>query len=217
MWVHLDSARCGDSVFDLYERDGLYMIRVDGWELMNGGYHESEDRLGELAARLAPGPDPEILIGGLGLGYTLAALVRHLGGAGRVTVAELSDAVIRWYGRYMQPRLFGALPPAVRIRNADVLAAAAEGAGWDAVVLDVDNGPRALSAPGNAALYSAEGLGRLRRSLKPGGVLLVWSAFEDPDFVERARAAGFAPDRLPVRPPGRDEPVHSLYVLSAPP
>ena len=216
-WVHLDSAALGGSRLDLYERGGVYMIRVDGWELMNGGYHESEDRLGEFAARLVRSPDPDILVGGLGLGYTLAALVRHLGGAGRVTVAELSDAVIRWFGDHMQPRLFGDLPPTVRIRHADVLAAAAEGAGWDAVLLDVDNGPRALSAPGNAALYSAEGLGRLRRSLKPGGVLLVWSGFDDPAFVERARAAGFAPDRRPVRPPGRDEPLHILYVLSAPP
>ncbi|WP_051248717.1 hypothetical protein [Inquilinus limosus] len=217
MWVHLDSAPLGDSVLDLYGRDGVYMIRVDGWELMNGEYHESEDRLGELAARLVRTPDPEVLVGGLGLGYTLASLLRHLGRAGRVTVAEMSAAVIRWFGRIIGPRLLGALPDTIRIRHGDVLAVAAEGAAYDAILLDVDNGPRPLSAAGNAAIYAAEGLQALRRALKPGGILLVWSGFEDPDYVARARSAGFSPARLPVLRPGGAEPFHVIYVLSASP
>ena len=124
-WIHLDSAALGDSVLDLYERGGVYMIRVDGWELMNGDYHESEDRLGELAARLARRPDPDILVGGLGLGFTLASLHRHLGGAGHITVAELSEAVIRWFERHTKPPSLG--DHTARIRHGDVLAVAAEG------------------------------------------------------------------------------------------
>lgn len=214
-WVHVDSAAFGDSVLDLYERGGLYMIRVDGWELMNGEYHESEDRLGELAARLARRPDPAILVGGLGLGYTLASLVRHLGGAGRVTVAELSDAVIRWFGRHTRPPSLGDHPAV--IRHGDVLAVAAEGPAYDVILLDVDNGPQPLSTAGNAALYGVDGLGTLRRALAPDGVLMVWSAFEDPDFVDRARSTGFVPAWLPVFRPGRAEPFHLVYVLSAVP
>ena len=218
-WVHVDSAALGDSVLDLYERDGVYMIRVDGWELMNGDYHESEDRLGELAARLARRPDPAILVGGLGLGFTLASLHRHLGGAGRVTVAELSEAVIRWFDRYTKPRTLGDHP--ARIRHGDVLAVAAEGSAegpaFDVILLDVDNGPEPLSAAGNAALYGAEGLATLRRALTPDGILMVWSAFEDPEFVGRARSAGFSPASLPVFRPGRAEPFHLVYVLSASP
>lgn len=214
-WVHVDSAALGDSVLDLYERDGVYMIRVDGWELMNGDYHESEDRLGELAARLARRPDPAILVGGLGLGFTLASLVRHLGGDGRVTVAELSDAVIRWFERHTKPTSLGGHP--ARIRQGDVLAVAAEGPAHDVILLDVDNGPEPLSAAGNAALYGTAGLGTLRRALAPDGILMVWSAFEDPDFVGRARSAGFFPAWLPVFRPGRTEPFHLVYVLSATP
>ncbi|MFE0756842.1 hypothetical protein ACFW16_22965 [Inquilinus sp. NPDC058860] len=214
-WVHVDSAALGDRVLDLYERDGVYMIRVDGWELMNGAYHESEDRLGELAARLARSPDPEVLVGGLGLGYTLASLVRHLGGAGRITVAELSEAVIRWFDRYTRPRSLGAR--SAGIRHGDVLAVAAEGSGFDIILIDVDNGPEPLSATGNATLYGASGLGTLRRALKADGILMVWSAFEDRDFVARARSAGFSPASLPVFRPGRAEPFHLVYVLSASP
>jgi spermidine synthase len=214
-WVHVDSAALGDSVLDLYERDGVHMIRVDGWELMNGEYHESEDRLGELAARLARRPDPAILVGGLGLGFTLASLVRHLGGAGRVTVAELSDAVIRWFDRHTRPPSLGDHP--ARIRHGDVLAVAAEGPAYDVILLDVDNGPQPLSAPSNAALYGSDGLCTLRRALAPDGILMVWSAFEDPDFLARARSAGFFPAWLPVFRPGRAEPFHLVYVLSATP
>lgn len=214
-WIHLDSAALGDSVLDLYERDGVYMIRVDGWELMNGAYHESEDRLGELAARLARSPDPEVLVGGLGLGFTLASLVRHLGGAGRVTVAELSGAVIRWFDRWTKPPSLG--DHSVRIRHGDVLAVAAEGPVRDVILLDVDNGPKPLSAAANAALYGPDGLGTLRRALKADGILMVWSAFEDPDFVARAQSIGFFPVRLPVFRAGRAEPFHLVYVLSAMP
>jgi spermidine synthase len=182
---------------------------------MNGEYHESEDRLGELAARLARGPDPDILVGGLGLGFTLASLHRNLGGAGRVTVAELSEAVIRWFDRHTRPSSLGDHP--ARIRQGDVLAVAAGGPAYDVILLDVDNGPEPLSAAGNAALYGADGLGTLRRALKADGILMVWSAFEDSEFVGRARSAGFSPASLPVFRPGRAEPFHLVYVLSASP
>lgn len=216
-WVHIDSVRQDDgTVLDLYERDGIYMIRADGWELMNGGFHLSEDVLGDLAVRLSPGPDPAILVGGLGLGFTLAALARRLDGRGRVTVAELSAAVICWFSQHTGRRLFDALPTNVQIRQGDVLALSAEGP-WDAIVLDVDNGPQPLAAAGNGALYSAEGLATFAARLAPGGVLLLWSAFEDATFIARANAIGFSVARRSVPGPGKDGTFHVIYVLSCAP
>jgi spermidine synthase len=215
MWVHLDSATSGGSRLDLYERDGRHMIRVDGWELMNGDYHASEDRLGELAGRLVP-PRGAILIGGLGLGYTLASLLATQERP-RVTVAERSSAVLGWFAHHVNPRLAASLPPEVRLIESDVADQIGAGQCWDVIVLDVDNGPAALSAPGNAAFYDAAGLARWRDSLAPGGHLLLWTSFEDLDFVARADAAGFAVTRQIVAFPARVDQAHLLYVLSRKP
>src|SRR5262249_52546404 len=104
-WQHLDSAPLHESTIDLYAAsDGSHMIRVNGLELMNSRYHRSEDLLGALAGRLVQGAAPRILLGGLGLGYTLASLVRSLGGVGHITVAEISDAVIAWFEAHFRPK-----------------------------------------------------------------------------------------------------------------
>ncbi|MEA2773963.1 MAG: hypothetical protein QOD93_6925, partial [Acetobacteraceae bacterium] len=115
MWTHIDSAWSEGNRLDLYERNGLHMIRVDGWELMNGEYHASEDQLGRLAGLLSNAPHPEILVGGLGLGYTLASLLETLRlTRARITVAERSSAVLRWFGAHVNPLLAATLSPAVR-------------------------------------------------------------------------------------------------------
>src|SRR5271165_997047 len=101
MWTHIASASSEGHQLDLYERNGVHMIRVDGWELMNGLYHASEDQLGRLAGLLPSPPHPEILVGGLGLGYTLASLLKTLNAGirpapARITVAERSGAMVPW-------------------------------------------------------------------------------------------------------------------------
>jgi spermidine synthase len=222
MWTHIDSVSSEGNQLDLYERNGLHMIRVNGWELMNGEYHASEDQLGRVAGLLASAPHPEILVGGLGLGYTLTGLLETLNKGispirARVTVAERSGAVLRWFGTHINPLLAATLSSAVRMVESDVLAHLGRGRRWDVIVLDVDNGPAALSTTGNAVLYEAHGLARCRDSLAQSGHLLLWTGFEDLAFVERAHAVGFSVTRKSIPLPNRPDQVHVLYVLSRQP
>jgi spermidine synthase len=218
MWTHVDTDAADGMPLDLYERDGVYMIRAGGWELMNGAYHDSEDRLGRLAALLAVQSagrmEPAILVGGLGLGYTLAGLLEALPGRARITVAERSGAVLRWFGAHINPRLAATLPAWVRLIEADVADQLGGQGKWDVIVLDVDNGPEALSAPGNAALYGEDGLARCRAALADSGCLLLWSGFDDHGFVARAAAAGFVVTRHAVPIRDRADQSHVVYVLS---
>jgi len=222
MWTHIASASSDGNRLDLYERNGLHMIRVDGWELMNGAYHASEDQLGRLAGLLPSASHPEILVGGLGLGYTLASLldtlIERFGSIdARITVAERSGAVLRWFGTYINPHFAATLSSGVRLIESDVVACLDVDRRWDVIVLDVDNGPEALSAPGNGVLYGESGLARCRDSLVPSGHLLLWASFEDLNFVERARAAGFSVARQFIPLPNRSDQAHVLYVLSREP
>jgi spermidine synthase len=200
----------------------LHMVRVDGWELMNGEYHASEDQLGRLAELLSNALNPEILVGGLGLGYTLASLLETLNKGirltqARITVAERSGAVLRWFGTHINPRLAATLLPAVRLVESDVAAHLGVDRRWDVIVLGVDNGPEARSTTDNATLYEKHGLARCRDSLAPSGHLLLWTGFEDLTFVERARAVGFSFTRKSIPLPNRPDQVHVLYVLSREP
>ena len=219
MWTHIASDVSDGHRLDLYERGGVFMIRADGWELMNGAYHASEDQLGRLAGLLPRASEPAILLGGLGLGYTLASLLKTLQGRfgaapARVTVAERSGAVLRWYGDFVNPGLAATPPSGVRLVESDVVDWLGVGRGWDVIVLDVDNGPEALSAPGNAVLYGEDGLARCRDSLAPAGHLLLWAGFEDLGFVARACAVGFSVARGYVTLPNRPDQAHLIYVLS---
>src|SRR5262245_6016085 len=153
-WALIDSATEGDAVWDLYGRDGMFMIRANGLELMNGFNHDSETALGELAAELAGTHDPRVLIGGLGLGYTAAAVLGALGGAGGVTVAELSGAVIDWFHRYVRASVLPEQPGNLEIVHADVADLLAKERLYDVIVLDVDNGPEPLVTARNGTLYS---------------------------------------------------------------
>jgi spermidine synthase len=219
MWTHIASDGSDDLRLDLYERNGVHMIRAGGLELMNGEYHASEDQLGRLAALLAAAPQPAILIGGLGLGYTLARLLetlaeRYGAAAARITVAERSGAVLRWFASTINPVLAASLPAGVRLVESDVAGHLGGDGRWDIIVLDVDNGPAAFSAPDNAMLYRETGLVRLRDSLAPTGHLLLWTAFEDAAFIARAEAAGFAFTRHSIALPNRPDQAHAIYVLS---
>jgi spermidine synthase len=215
MWTHIASASSEGNQLDLYKRNGLYMIRANGWELMNGEYHASEDQLGRLAGLLARAPHPKILVGGLGLGYTLASLLETLSQGIRftgasVTVAERSAAVLRWFGTHINPHLTSG----VCLVESDVADHLGPDQCWDVIVLDVDNGPEALSAPSNAMLYDAHGLARCRDSLAPSGHLLLWTGFDDLNFVDRARAVGFSVGQQSLPLPNRSDQAHLIYVLS---
>jgi spermidine synthase len=215
-WTLLDRADLDGRPLELYGDGAEMMIRIDGLELMNGRWHRSEDELGRLAAALVTAGDPRILLGGLGLGHTLASLWRALGGRGRVTVAEISPAVIGWFRRHVATRLFGPLPQGIEIVEADVAALIRAGGPWDAVVLDVDNGPRPASRAANAGLYGPEGLAALAACLDGAGVLLLWSAAPEPGFAAIAEGLGWRVECLQLATAGRQDILHHLYLLSPP-
>jgi spermidine synthase len=211
-WTLIESAAEGDALLELYSKDGTYMIRANGLELMNGFHHESETALGRTAAALAPCPEPRILLGGLGLGYTAAALAQALGAAGTITVAEFSVAVIDWFHRHVRHSVLPNIPGNLHIVHADIADLLATEDCYDLVVLDVDNGPEPLVTAKNGALYSAEGLGSLYRCLSANGIALLWSGFESTGFVARAEQAGFRVRCEPFRRT-RVDLSHYIYVL----
>jgi spermidine synthase len=186
----------------LYQRGIEFSIWIENTELMSSRVFGSEEALAELACRkIATRKKPTILIGGLGMGFTLAAALRELGENARVVVAELLPAVVKWNrgpladlaGRPLDDRR-------VEIRETDVARILkAERGAFDAVLMDVDNGPEGLTWEGNDWLYSISGLGAAFRALKPGGVLAVWSAHPDRGFTRRLRQSGFNVTEVPVR------------------
>jgi spermidine synthase len=186
----------------LHEHDGVISIRVDGIELMSMRQHHSEERLAEIAcAGLRDRSGATVLIGGLGLGFTLREALRHLADDATVVVAELVPAVIAW-NRNPDYRLAADVidDPRVEIITgdvADVLSASRRR--FDAIMLDVDNGASGLTAAANGGLYVASGLGTARAALKPGGRLAVWSSDKDPRFVTRMEEAGFAVEAVKAR------------------
>jgi spermidine synthase len=184
----------GGGELRLYERGGEFSLRLDGRELMASRAHGSEDALGELAAaRLRARKEPSVLIGGLGLGYTLAAVLRGLGPRAAVLVAELVPAVVEWNRGPLAHLAGHPLRDArVRVATADVAEVIRDARGaFDAVLLDVDNGPGAAVRPGTASLYGPAGLAAAHGALRPGGLLGIWAASEERRFTKRLRAAGF--------------------------
>ncbi|MCC7383480.1 MAG: hypothetical protein IT384_16700 [Deltaproteobacteria bacterium] len=196
----------------LYGRDDEHMIRVDGLELMSTRAHHSEEEFARLALE-GVRPEARILIGGLGLGYTVRAARRALGAEAEIVVAELVGALVEWH-RGPLSRLGALDDPRVRPVVADVadLIAGAFGQ-YEAILLDVDNGPVAITRAANAAMYGAGGLAAAHRALAPEGVLAVWSAGPDQAFLGRLVAAGFDARAHRVSARGwSDDPEHTLYV-----
>jgi spermidine synthase len=206
-WKHLDSALVPGDITELrlYERGGEFSIRVNGSELMNSRVHGSEDALAGLAcARIASLPTPRVLIGGLGMGYTAAAALHRLGAGSRVVVAELVPAVVAWNRSFLGELSGHPLhDPRITVREADVaLILQEERRAWDAVLLDVDNGPAGLTRKGNDRLYTGAGLTAAFAALRPAGVLAVWSADPDRAFARRLCRAGFDVEESSVRARG---------------
>ena len=218
-WVHLASAAVpGEpgTELRLKRRGAEFSIMLGTNELMNSRMGGSEEALAKLAlARLGDRQEPAVLIGGLGMGFTLRAALAELGPA-RVTVAELVRAVVAWAHGPMAEVFQGCLDdPRVRVEETDVglLIRAAERA-WDAILLDVDNGPEGLSRRSNDALYDAGGLSAAFRALRPGGVLSVWSSGPDTGFTRRLRRAGFEVTEEKVRASGKRGARHVVWVAT---
>lgn len=179
----------------LHEHDGTFSIRLNGRQLMHSSLSASERVLGELTARRLPaGGAARVLIGGLGLGFTLRTVLAQAGRHVAVEIAELLPAIVDWNRKFLVALNGGCLGDVrVTVRTGDVfnLVARAAPATYDAIALDIDNGPTAMVQRANARLYDARGLGLLARALKPGGRLTVWSAAPDRAFERRLAQNGY--------------------------
>ena len=174
--------------------DGHIGIEVGGRSLMTSHDHGSEDELGAVVGEAVRGiARPRVLIGGLGLGYTLRAALDVLPPAARVDVAELVPEVVSWNRGAQGPLAKRPLRDRrVKVLIEDVADVIKRGSAYDAILLDVDNGPDALVHPGNAGLYKRAGLLRAKKALRAGGVLAVWSAFGSRTFTRWLEEVGFA-------------------------
>jgi spermidine synthase len=216
-WILLDSAQVpGDGgELRLYRRNDEFSIKVAGrGELMNSRTHGSEDALAEhTCARLKDCSKPRLLIGGLGMGFTLAAALRHIGDQAQVVVAELVPAVVEWNrGPLGEHSGHPLQDPRVTVREGDVARILmTERQAYDAILLDVDNGPEGLTRSENDWLYSLDGLEAAYEALRPRGVLAVWSAGPDQDFMQRLRKVGFGVDEVRVRAHGSKGARHIIW------
>ncbi len=186
----------------LHEHDGTLSIRAGGVELMSTRQHHSEERLAELAcAGLRDRRRAAVLIGGLGFGFTLRETLRQVAADATVVVAELVPEVVAWNRDPAHGLAADALDDGrVEIVTGDVADVLADSRGrFDAIMLDVDNGARGLTAAANDGLYLAAGLGAARAALKPRGRLAGWSAGADPRFAARMEEAGFVVEVVKAR------------------
>ena len=216
---HLDTAQVpGGDELRLMRRGVDFMIVLDRNELMNSRMSGSEEALAVMTcARLGGRMAPHLLIGGYGMGFTLRAALGALGPGAKVTVAELVPEIIDWARGPMAGLAAGCLDdPRVELVIGDVAAAIAGGRGrYDAILLDVDNGPDGLVRAANDGIYSAAGLASAKAALRPGGVLAIWSAAPDPAFTNRLRDCGFAVEEVAVRGrPGGKGPRHVIWLAT---
>ncbi len=219
-WVTLDATTAPDGeTIELRQRGHEFLIRAGGYDLMSSDDEGSSKALAELGLAPIRGEAPRVLIGGLGMGYTLRAALDTLGPGGHVEVAELVDAVVTWNrgpladvaGRPLEDRRAHVFvgDVAERIGNPP--------APWHAILLDVDNGPDALAHDRNDGLYGARGLARAFAALVRGGVLGVWSFSDDAGFTKRCRKAGFSTEvhRVSASRKGRGR-HHYIWIARRP-
>ena len=186
---------------ELYQRDQNFTIRINGQELMQSHQHESERELARLGcAHLTSHKSPNILIGGLGMGYTLRQALDMLGPGARITVGELMDAVVKWNREF-----FGALngrpleDVRVEVKTDDIVELILKSKNqFDAILLDIDNGPNAITDAGNFRLYGPDGILACRNALRDRGCLAVWSADPSKQFEKRLMSGGFHLSRFRV-------------------
>jgi spermidine synthase len=220
-WELLGETRAPDGAnVSLTRRGQEYVILANGKSLMSSRMHGSEEALAALGcARARTLVEPRVLIGGLGMGFTLRATLDLLPRRAVVVVAELIPAVVEWNRGPLGPLAEHPLKdPRARVESGDVLALMrSHAASFDAILLDVDNGPIAFTTESNGTLYSDAGLAAARRALKPGGVLAVWSAWEDRKFEQRLRYAKFDVHAERVRARLKQGgPKHTIFVGTIP-
>jgi spermidine synthase len=217
-WVQLDSAKIPDGgELRLKRRGAEFSIMLGTNELMNSRLSGSEEALAKLSCdRIRGRKEPHLLIGGLGMGFTLRAALAELSDDARVTVAELAPAVVAWARGPMAEIFDGSLDdPRVTIRETDVSGLIRSGAArYDAILLDVDNGPEGLSRKANDALYDRAGLNAARTALRPGGILAVWSSGPDAGFTRRLRDAGFSVEEIRTRANGKRGARHVIWIAT---
>lgn len=202
---------------ELCRHDGSYVIRADGIELMSTRRHQSEDRLAAIVCEpLAQAANPCVLIGGLGLGFTLRAALHHLPADARVVVAELVPEVIAWNADPGYGLSHEALAdPRVEVVQADVNDVLRANPGtFDGIMLDTDNGPDGLLMTENRPLYAAGGVALTVAALRPGGRIAYWSVGEDRAFVGALQRGGLAVESERVRAHRSNGPMHVLYVAT---
>ncbi len=216
--IHLAETRTPDGAsMTLHQHDGSFCIRVNGKELMHSLSHASEDLLGELAIGPRALHSPlNILIGGLGLGFTLRSVLERTGPRTTVHVAELMPAVVEWNRTFLADLNGGLLRDSrVYLHTEDVrsVLARAGRAAYELILLDIDNGPAAMVQSGNARLYDMQGIQKIASALKPGGRAAIWSAGPDRGFSARLAAAGFKVQAVAAkRHPNAKRPACTIYL-----
>jgi spermidine synthase len=216
-WELLGETRTPDgNALTLTRRDTEYVILANGKSLMSSRMHGSEEALAAFGCRhITAAPAPCVLVGGLGMGFTLRATLDLLAADATVVVAELLPAVVEWN----RGALGGLAASPLRDRRVEVIVGdvaqvlASSRARFDAVLLDVDNGPVAFTETGNAGLYGNRGIADAHAALRPGGVLAVWSAWDDRKFEQRLRYGGFtvAVERVRARLK-KGGPRHTIFL-----
>ena len=208
----------GGDELRLFQRGNDFMIVLDRNELMNSRMSGSEEALAVMTCdRLAGRAAPHILIGGYGMGFTLRAALAALSPRARVTAAELVPEIIDWARGPMTALTAGCLDdPRVTVVLDDVaVVIAAQSQHYDAILLDVDNGPDGLSRAANDKIYSMAGLAKTKAALKPGGIAAIWSAAPDAQFSRRLKDSGFSVEEVTVRARSNGKgPRHTIWFAS---
>jgi spermidine synthase len=208
----------GGEELQLFSHGRDFIIVLGRGELMSTRMRFSEEQLAQLTLARLERAEPHLLIGGYGMGFTLRAALAGIGPQGRVTVAELVPEILEWSRGPMAELTGDSLDdPRLTLEICDVAALiddAADGTteGYDAILLDVDNGPDGLVRADNNRLYTRTGLAKARDALKPGGVLAIWSAGRDPSFTRRLKDARLAVTYVEVRArPNNKGPRHTIW------
>ncbi|HWG07014.1 MAG TPA: spermidine synthase [Beijerinckiaceae bacterium] len=216
-WTLLDTADIpgGEGRMRLLQRGSEFSIKVVNIDLMNSRVRGSEEALARLGcAKLDKRARSRVLIGGLGMGFTLRAALDLLGPEAQVVVAELVPAIVSWCRGPLAVLSGNPLADTrVRIHEGDVgRLIRTEPSAYDAILLDVDNGPDGLTRRANGSLYDPDGLRAFQRALRPSGALAVWSAGPDLNFTRRLRKTGFNVEEIPVRANGKRGARQMIWV-----